>query len=177
LEQAQGRIGLDTLKRALRDHYGDATPATDLTPADQQYFSVCMHADPVGTTTASMIARIPPRGDEPLIYWASLGSPCVGAFIPLYIDAEIPAVLGHGGESASDDSLWWQFKKLLAHVGEAWPRRGPRVRAALDQFETNLAEQMRTSRISCGSATDRAAFMLAVVDDLSARVRQLTAAV
>jgi secernin len=177
LEQAQGRIGLDTLKRALRDHYGQATPATDLTPEDQQYFSVCMHADPVGTTTASMIARIPPRADEPPIYWASFGSPCVGAFIPLYIDAEIPAVLGRGGKSASDDSLWWQFKKLLAHVVEAWPRRGPRVRAALDQFETNLAEQMRSSGISCGSAADHTAFMQAVVDDLSARLRQLTAAV
>lgn len=177
LKLEHGRIGLEMLKQTLRDHYGQPTPAADLTPADPQYFSVCMHADPVGTTTASMIARIPPRADEPLIYWASLGSPCAGAFIPLYVDAEIPAALGRGGESPSDDSPWWQFKMLLAHVQEDWPRRGPRVRQALDQFETNLAEQMRSSGISCGSVADRAAFMQAVVDDLSACVRQLTAAV
>ncbi|MFI5397101.1 MAG: peptidase family C69 [Candidatus Binatia bacterium] len=175
LELEHGRIGLDTLKRGLRDHYGQPAPAADIEPADPRYFSVCMHADPVGTTTASMIARIPHRADEPLIYWASFGSPCVGAFIPLYVDAEIPAVLGRGGESPSDDSPWWQFKKLLAHVQEDWPRRGPRVRQALDQFETEVADQMRASGMSSRSAVERTAFMQAMVDDLSARLHQLAA--
>jgi dipeptidase len=174
LEQAQGTVSVDALKRALRDHYGRPTPATDLTPADPQYFSVCMHAEPVGTTTASMIAQIPTVGDGPLVYWASLGSPCVGAFIPLYVDADIPAVLSRGG-AQPDDSPWWLLKKLLTRVEADWSRYAPRVREALDQFEAVVAERMRDGEMSSKGPAERAAFMQEVVDDLLERVRQVAA--
>jgi secernin len=174
LEQAQGLVSVDGLKRALRDHYGRPTPATDLTPADPQYFSVCMHADPVGTTTASMIARIPTAGEEPLVYWASLGSPCVGAFIPLYVDANIPAVLSHGGEQP-DNSPWWLLKKLLTRVEADWSRYTPGVRASLDQFEADVAERMRDAEMSSKGPADRAVFMQGVVDTLLERVQRLAA--
>jgi secernin len=174
LEQAQGMVSVEALKRALRDHYGRPTPATDLTPADPQYFSVCMHADPVGTTTASMIARIPTAGDEPLVYWASLGAPCVGAFIPLYVDANIPAVLSQGGERP-DDSPWWLLKKLLTRVEADWSRYAPGVRAALDEFEADVAERMQGGEVSSKGPVERGAFMQQVVDDLLERVRRVAA--
>jgi len=172
LEQAQGMVSVESLKRALRDHYGRSTPAADLTPADPQYFSVCMHADPVGTTTASMIAEIPSVGGEPPVYWACLGSPCVSAFIPLYVDADIPAVLSRGGEQP-DNSPWWLLKKLLTHVEADWSRYAPRVREVLDRFEAEVAEHMRGTEISSKDAVERAAFMQRVVDELLQRVRQL----
>ena len=174
LKQTQGRVSVGTLKRALRDHYGQAKPATTLTPADPQYFSVCMHADPVGTTTASMIGHIPPEAGEPLVYWAGLGSPCVSAFIPLYVDAEIPVVLSAGGERA-DDSPWWLLKKLLGRVEADWARYAPRVRLALDRFEADVGERMREDEIGTRPPADRAAFMQRTVDDLLQRVRQLLA--
>ena len=172
LEQAQGMLSVDSLKRALRDHYGRPTPATDLTPTDAQYFCVCMHADPVGTTTASMIAQIATAGDDPMVYWASLGSPCISAFIPLYVDADIPAVLSRGGERP-DDSPWWLLKKLLTRVEADWPRYAPRVRAALDQFETDVAERMQDSQIWSKGPAERGVFMQDVVNDLLERVRRL----
>lgn len=174
LEQAQGRVSVDGLKRVLRDHYGQAVPAKELTPADAQYFSVCMHADPVGTTTASMIAQIPADDGAPLLYWASLGSPCVSAFIPLYVDAEVPALLGTGGERA-DDSPWWLLKTLLARVEPDWSRHAPRVRAELDRFEAAVAERMREVEIATRSRAERAAFMQRILEDLLACVRQLIA--
>jgi secernin len=174
LEQAQGMVRVDFLKRALRDHYGRPTPATDLTPADPQYFSVCMHADPVGTTTASMVAHISAAADEPLVYWASLGSPCVSAFIPLYVDADIPAVLSRGGEQP-DDSPWWLLKKLLAHVEADWSRCAPRVRQALDAFEADVSGRMRDGEISSKGPAERGAFMQEVVDALLERARRLAA--
>ena len=173
LEDGIGTQSIDSLKRALRDHYGRACPPTDVTPDDPHYFSVCMHAEPVGTTTASMIARLAPQACEPLVYWASLGSPCVSAFVPLYLDAEIPAVLSRGGERTSDDSAWWQFKRLLTLVERDWQRYGAPVREALDAFEAETAKQIHARRIGSASATERTAFMDAVVSDLLTRVRRL----
>jgi secernin len=201
LEQHKGSISVGSLKCALRDHYGRPTPfgslsdlaarsdqreraieetpaagPAGLTPADEQYFSVCMHAEPVGTTTASMIARIPADAGEPLTYWASFGSPCVGAFIPLYVDGEIPAVLSGGGAQPTADSLWWQFKRLLTAVERDWPRYGPPVRQALDHFEAEITEHLRTAHMATRPATDRTAFMQATVDDLQERLRGIASA-
>ncbi|MGD0946738.1 MAG: C69 family dipeptidase [Candidatus Binatia bacterium] len=172
LEHAHGMVSMHLLKGALRDHYGRPMPAADLTPADPRYFSVCMHAEPVGTTTASMIARIPTVSGEPPVYWASLGSPCVSLFIPLYVDADIPAVLSHGGERP-DDSPWWLFRRLLTQVEADWLRRAPRVRAALDGVEAEIAECMRVTEITSKDAAARAAFMQRVVSELLERVRHL----
>ena len=107
-----------------------------------------MHAEPVGTTTASMIARLAPSSDEPLTYWASLGSPCLSAFIPLYVDADVPAALTRGGEHAADDSLWWQAQRIRTLVEANWSERGPLVRNDLDQFEARVAERMEREKIT-----------------------------
>lgn len=174
LEQAQGMVSVETLKRALRDHYGQPTPLPGLTPAEPQYFSVCMHAEPVGTTTASMIARIPGDG-QPLVYWASLGSPCVSVFIPLFVDADIPAVFCGGG-AQPDDSPWWQLKRVLTRVEADWSRYVPRVRGAFDRLEAQIAERMQDSGILERGTAERAAFMQQVADDLLRTVRDVLAA-
>jgi len=179
LAQHTGNISVGSLKCALRDHYGHpgppaAAPST-LTPADERYFSVCMHAEPVGTTTASMIARIPPDAREPLTYWASVGSPCVGAFIPLFVDGALPALLTNGGAQPSDDSLWWHFKRLLTSVERDWPRYGPPVRQALDHFEAAITEHLRAAHIATQPVAARTAFVRTTVDDLLERLRQIVA--
>ena len=173
LETDKGRLDVATLKAALRDHYGRQGPALDLTPADPRYFSVCMHAEPVGTTTASMIAQLPASPDKPLTYWASLGSPCLGAFIPLFVDVDIPSVLSRGGEQPSDDSPWWQAKRLLTLVEADWSAHAPVVRRQLNQFEAAVAEQMERQQIASKSVGERAAFVNATVDDLIGRLHRL----
>jgi secernin len=174
LEHARGTASVEALKHGLRDHYGHVGPPTHLTPADPHYFSVCMHAEPVGTTTASMIARIPADEQEPLLYWASFGSPCVGAFVPLFIDADVPDILGLGGEHPTDASPWWQLKRLLARVECDWNAHLPRVRTVLDAFEAGIAEQVRPARLARLSVTERSRLMQTAVDGLLARVRRLT---
>ncbi|HVO23726.1 MAG TPA: C69 family dipeptidase [Candidatus Margulisiibacteriota bacterium] len=171
LESGKGFISVATLKAALRDHYGAGAPLSQLTPADPRYFSICMHAEPVGTTTASVIANL--RDGGPLTYWASLGSPCVGAFLPLYVDADIPAILSHGGEHPSDDSPWWLAKRILTLVETDWAGRAPRAREELEEFETSVAAQMERERIASKSAAQRTAFMHATVDDWLACLRRL----
>jgi len=170
LAQRHGQISVGWLHGALRDHFGSATPPRGYTPADPQYFSVCMHAEPVGTTTASMIARIPSAAAEPLLYWASFGSPCVGAFIPLFVDGDIPAVLQRGGAEPSDDSPWWRCKRLLSHVERDWERYAPRVRQELDHFEAEITEHLRKTQMATQPVAARTAFMHTTVDDLLARI-------
>jgi len=138
LTHGRGTLTPAALRAALRDHYGSAPRASGYTPEDERYFSVCMHADPVGTTTASMIARLPADPDDLLVYWGSLGSPCVGVFLPYYVEAELPAILARGGAAASADSPWWRFKELLALVERDWPRYGHVARAYWDEFESVL---------------------------------------
>jgi secernin len=173
LEHGKGSISVASLRTALRDHYGSAAPPHDLTPADARYFTVCMHAEPVGTTTASLIARVTADAREPLTYWASFGSPCVAAFIPLFVDCDIPAVLTRGGEQPSDDSLWWLSKRVLASVERDWQHRAPLVRQDLDTFESEITERMDTERVATRSAAVRAGFVQTTVDRLVIRLRRL----
>jgi dipeptidase len=82
-----------------------------------------------------MVASLPRSRNEPPLYFASLGSPCVGAFIPLFVEADIPGVLARSSEHPSEDSPWWQLKQLLVQVERDWSRHAPRVRAEMDRFE------------------------------------------
>lgn len=140
LETAKGKIDAAALRRALRDHYDSGTSYRGgYAPDDERYYSVCMHADPVGTTTASMVARLPANGER-ATYWASLGSPCLGVFVPLYVEAEIPAELSRGGEQPSADAPWWRFKELLTRVEADW-LKAPEIRAEWDEVEAAIERE------------------------------------
>ena len=172
LAAAQGALRVDALKAALRDHYGRVGPPHDVTPGEAQYFSVCMHADPVGTTAASIIARLPAAADEAPVYWASLGSPCIGAFIPLFVDAAVPPLLARGGEQPDAASPWWQANRLLSLVERDWDRHAPRVRTRFDALETEW--DARLPALTGRSAADRSAFSAAAVEGYLAALRALT---
>jgi dipeptidase len=163
LEETRGDVSVESLKRSLRDHYELSAPGAGRTPMDPEYFSVCMHAEPVGTTTASMIARLPREPRESPLYFASLGSPCVGAFIPLFVNADIPAVLARGSADPSDDSPWWQLKQLLLQVEKDWGNHGAIVRAAMDRFENDAARA--ATEVAGAAAEAQAQLMQRTVAD------------
>jgi dipeptidase len=118
LEAGKSRLTPADLRAALRDHYeSGSTYRPGHTADDERCYSVCMHADPVGTTTASMMARLPAGDGDIVTYWASLASPCLGIFVPLYVEAEIPSVLARGGEQATADSPWWRSGAAVAPRG------------------------------------------------------------
>ncbi len=154
LEQDRGRIDVATLRKALRDHYGNVAPSLDISQLRPEDISVCMHAEPVGTTTASLVAAIATDPQEPLVYRASLGSPCCSVFVPLRMDAEVPRAMTVGGVEPSDDSLWWTCKRLVQWVEQDWAERLPALRATLDAIEQEAENEMR-SALSSGDP-DRA---------------------
>lgn len=176
LETNKGKVSAASLRAALRDHYGSPTPRSDLTPERPEYFSVCMHAEPVGTTTASLIIRLGAEPSEPLLYWASLGSPCVGVFLPLFVDCKVPMPLLTGAASPSPDSAWWQFKQLLTSVEADWDKRLPKVRAVLDEFESTTLTQMERSGIPTATQPERERFVKDVVGQALAKIDALASA-
>ncbi len=141
LEEYRGKVSPKTMMRALRDHYDSATVFTPgRAPDDGRCYSICMHADPIGTTTASVVAHLR-DASAASVYWASLGTPCCGVFMPLYVDGEIPGALTKAGSQFSETSVWWLFKKLGECVAEDFAGRTPRVQEVWTELETVFQEK------------------------------------
>jgi secernin len=137
LTQNRGRISIDTLRGTLRDHYDGPVFQPGRPPDDERFFCLCRH-DPINNSAAGMVARMPAVEDGLLCYWGCLGSPCIGVFLPYYIDGQIPPILAHGGREASGDSPWWRFKKLLDLVERDFARYTPIVSAHWNDFEADV---------------------------------------
>jgi dipeptidase len=162
LDAGRGRHTPAGLCAILRDHHADGPVRRTRAFDDPDYFTLCMHADPLDNTTAAMVAALPrDRGAvEPA--WMCLGSPCVGAFVPLYLGAEVPAVLGIGSGEPDPASPWWRARALLTLVERDFARWVPVVRRRWDPFEAELRDEAAT--MAGASAEALAAFMRRAVD-------------
>jgi dipeptidase len=110
---------IGSLKALLRDHYGEDQiyrPGVD--PSTEEYFSICMHADSIGQTTASMIVELGADKDELTTCWIALGNPCMSVYLPVFPEADIPAALLAGGKEPSEESAWFRFKRLSELVAK-----------------------------------------------------------
>jgi dipeptidase len=181
LEEYHGKVSPITMMRALRDHYDSGTifePGRGFD--DGKCYSICMHADPIGTTAASMVVRLGTDAG-PTAYWAGLGTPCCGVFMPLYFDGEIPSALTRAGEEFSEDSVWWQFKRLNERVAEDFTGRTPRVQEAWADLEAAFLEKAARLEDELSGLDEKAAssrltqFMEENLDVVLERLGALTA--
>ena len=157
LAASRGHMTAATLRALLRDHY-DAGPVhrpREIT--DPHYFSICMHCDPLDDPTASMVMELPRDPDAIVRGWVSLGSPCVGAFVPCYPDAPLPRRLGVGAADPDAVSPWWRIHELATRVAQDRPRAGAFVRARLDLLEADLAGEADEVEANALRAPDRTA--------------------
>jgi dipeptidase len=164
LVETQGQATAGSFRAMLRDHYdgGPVHRARDF--ADPFYFSICMHADPLDNTTASMVMELPRDPSALVRGWVSLGSPCVGAFLPCYPQATIPARLGVGGAEPSPDSPWWSMRELLTLVERDVGRFGPEVRARWDAFEATLVAEAVDVEATARQARDPVSVLTAFME-------------
>ena len=153
LARARGRIDVAVLQRILRDHLeGGPSRLPGSTPDDERYFTLCMHSEPVGTTTASLVAALPTDRDAPWPVWISFGTPCTSVFVPVYLDGVIPAAFARGGAEAAKDSAWWVFKQLQDAASSDFPRWTPWLRDAWAPLEAQLDAERREAEQRARSA-------------------------
>jgi dipeptidase len=153
LHESNGDIDVDTLQRALRDHLdGGVAPPAGATPEDERYFTLCMHSEPVGTTTASLVAALPEDRSGPWPVWVSFGTPCTGIFLPVYIAGVIPDLLARGGETAEPDSAWWAFHELSEAASVDFARYTPMLRSSWKELEERIDLERRAVESSARTA-------------------------
>lgn len=168
LTRTRGRIDVSTLQAMLRDHLeGGAVRLPGSTPEDERYFTLCMHSEPVGTTTASLVAPLPRDREAPWPVWISFATPCTSIFLPVYLDATIPAALARGGEQAQDDSMWWAMKRLQDAASTDFPRHTPVIREGFSALEA--AVEAERESVEKRAATARAR------GDMASAARELSA--
>ena len=46
------------------------------------------------------------------MYWCSFYAPCLGVFLPVFVEGDLPPVLAEGDGIPSDTSPWWRFRQL-----------------------------------------------------------------
>ena len=141
LERAKGQLTLADVERILRDHgEGLTTPPAEATLEDDRFFTICVHNDPPGVTTASLVAELPRDRTAPWPVWISFGIPCSGIFFPVYLDGIVPAAISAGGKrrEESPDSMWWRFEALERAAARDLERNVPRLREAWKPVEAEI---------------------------------------
>jgi secernin len=124
LQGDAGQLTERLLMTFMRDHGETGTLLPEeRDPESPSYFTLCLHADPLQSTTASMIARLCTSPDGRPDAWACLGSPCTSVYLPLYLDGALPPELSRGGPKPDKRSPWWRLKALRDEV-----LAGPRER-------------------------------------------------
>ncbi|MFN2377584.1 MAG: hypothetical protein ABR538_13675 [Candidatus Binatia bacterium] len=179
---AAGGLDVTAVQRVMRDHYdGGDVHLPGASPDEERYFSVCMHADPVGTTTASMVVELHGDASRPLLAWMALTNPCVAPYLPVFVGATLPADL----TSSAADGAWRRFKALLGEVEKDFAARGPFVRDFWRDFEAGLVgdttarirslPQDSAARVEAGETWMKEAWARtsAALQDLTDRVRSL----
>ena len=145
LDAAQGRIDVAVMQSILRDHLnGGPVRLPGTTTEDESYFTLCMHSEPIGTTTASLVAPLPAERRNPWPVWISFAAPCTGVFLPVYLDGLIPPELARGGEQPDAGSAWWAFKVLQDAAAADFPRHTPTLRDAWKGFESRVESERQS---------------------------------
>ena len=133
LNSHAGEVDVRTMTALLRDHSDGEDPeehfCEDMTPS----MSICVHyhGERRGNTAASLVADLCADGSRLPVYWNSFYSPCLGVFLPMFIEGQVPKVLSVGTARPSDESPWWLFRALERSV-----RRG-------DQFDSPSIDAIR----------------------------------
>lgn len=141
LRQQAGRIDAAAMMALLSDHSDGKRPEEPLQTDLRSGAGICAHSNDDGTggnTAASLVADLCADGSRLPVYWCSFYSPCLGVFLPTFIEGELPAVLANGGAEPSDDSPWWLFHRLSRAVRAEPAVRVPMVRQRWAQLQSRL---------------------------------------
>lgn len=140
-------IDPETMMEYLRDH-DDASGFTgsNWAPSDFSEGSICMHAASTSgfETAASMVAEL--HGDvgrSSADIWASLASPCMSVFTPVWTDLEIPSE--YSSKSSDRSDFWWRIEQLQRRTEAYFDIAYPVVHALVQKKQQQLANSHKGS--------------------------------
>lgn len=181
LEAAKGRITVETMMSALRDHgpHGDEprwNPGRGWTMD-----TLCSHASwgPTrrsGQATGSLVAHLAP--DLPTFWLTGTSAPCTGLFKPVYLGGAGLPDLGPEPQGTSDPaSLWWAHEKLHRAVIRDYHTSLSLYRDGRDALQAAmLAEAAEAYARYCQAPPEeRAPLLRALTSACFARAAQATA--
>ena len=119
-----GKLDLRALMSTVCDHSNGEEPAEPFRTQMPTTRAICMHHGPNSSsnTAATLVADLCSDDSRLPVYWCSFYSPCLGVFLPMFADGELPAVLAQGGRASSRESPWWLFRELAGRtrLGDAF---------------------------------------------------------
>jgi dipeptidase len=158
LRQQRGQITCSTMMRFLRDHLEGTFLASEWTPGEHFYATLCVHEQNSdqwwsGQTAASMIVEL--RQDiHPLFSaecWVSMTAPYTSVFLPLYPRHVTPprclSLVGPqqtfqaSNNTFMHTSPWWLFKRLQRHTEQHYTVLGAHVQQTWHALETQIQQQ------------------------------------
>jgi dipeptidase len=142
-------LSLGDLKSWLRDHgSGEIPPEASRAVEDPDRYSVCMHADPMSMTTASIALRIPadPTASEPWPVWISFATPCTGIFVPVYLEGVIPGEFASAGKpdagfGGTEPSVWCAMRDLQDKATKDFAHGLPIIRERWAEMEAQIESE------------------------------------
>jgi secernin len=144
-------VDVRAMMGTLCDHGTSTTDTafvTDIPPWEPSNSAIlCVHGrDPAArsTTAASVVADFPAVVNdmelEPrlAVFWCAMYSPCLSVYLPVFIEADLPAELAIGGEHPTTDSPWWLFHAIGQDALRQGGARENEVRAAFAPLQDSF---------------------------------------
>lgn len=137
-----GRIDVRTMMSVISDHSSGEYPDEPFVEDVEGDVSLCVHrrGPNPASTAASVVADLCADGSRLPVYWCGMYSPCMTLFQPIFIDGQLPSVLGIGDESPSHDSPWWLFHELTNYGLRAGAEQRAEIRATWRPLQEELLQ-------------------------------------
>lgn len=137
----KGKITVETVMRALRDHGPEAGP--DWTPSrGVADFSVCAHAGwgPIRTTgtTGSIVSHLTPAAQTH--YVTATAVPCTSVFKPVWVDADLPDTGPLPSGDYHQATLFWRHEALHRATLRDYATRIAQYQTERDELEHQFVE-------------------------------------
>jgi dipeptidase len=151
LEQQSGHIDVPFLRRVLSDHYegmqGERDPLSD----EAGPLPLCQH-EKDRLTLVSLVAPLTADRTRPALAWCAFGPPCVGVYVPVLLDGDLPAAL-------ADGSLARRALRLHTQMQND-PDRMAEVCEVFDRLQACFDQEVEEFTTTPGTGRDRQASLL-----------------
>jgi secernin len=160
LEEQNGHLDLPFFRRLLGDHYEGCDDEADPILPGRGIPPLCLHprSPDAPMTGSSFVVRMGGPAERGQAAWCCPGPPCLGVYLPLLLQGELPEMMASGNAHL-------RMRQLMNHIGvsrSAWDlvrdslgRLQARIDQEADEFilEARAADQHKSEKEQTRRAT------------------------